>query len=82
MKQEGGFPKEVGHFNDYEGNKILCLCGDAGELLETAYRWARTALVAMANERVIDVVTVEAGLPEAREAVREIARIGEGQVDH
>jgi hypothetical protein len=74
MKGEEGFPKEVGAFNDYEENKILCPFGPDGELLEIAYRWARTMLLA-GEDRGIDVATVEEGIEEARAALRELGKI-------
>lgn len=75
MREEGGFPKEVGSFNDYDSNKVLCYFGPEGELLEVGYRWARTVLLATASRKGVDVAIVEAGLEEARLALREIARI-------
>jgi len=75
VKEEGGFPKEVGHFNDYGDDKILCHFGTAGEMLETAYRWARTVLLAEAATAAVDAEVIQAGLDEVREALREIKRI-------
>lgn len=75
MKEASGFPKEVGTFNDYDANKVLCTFGTDGELLAVAYRWARTVLLSREASREIDVETVEAGLEETRLAMREIARI-------
>ena len=76
MRDAAGFPKEVGSFNEYDGDKILCVFGPNGELLEAAYRWARTTLLlSLADRRGVDVVAVEAGIEEARRALREISRI-------
>jgi hypothetical protein len=76
VRDEKAFPKEVGAFNDYDQDKILCRLGEFGELLEAAYRWARTALLAgMAVNQGLDVATVESGIEEARRALRELARI-------
>jgi hypothetical protein len=76
MRDAEGFPKEVGSFNEYDGDKILCVFGPDGELLEAAYRWARTTLLlSLANRRGVDVAAVEAGIEEARRALREISRI-------
>ena len=36
MKEYSGFPKEVGAFNDYDGDKVLCVFGQDGQLLEAA----------------------------------------------
>src|SRR5262249_13157576 len=69
-------PKEVGAFNDYDTNKVVCRFGDRGELLEVAYRWARTTLL-MGGTRDddIDRDVIGTALDEARCAVRELARI-------
>lgn len=76
MRDPTGFPKEVGSFNDYDGDKILCVFGADGELLEAAYRWARTALLlTVADRRGVDVAAVEAGIEEARRALREMSRV-------
>lgn len=76
MRDAAGFPKEVGSFNEYDGDKILCTFGPDGELLEAAYRWARTTLLlSLADRRGVDVAAVEGGIEEARRALREISRI-------
>lgn len=76
VREASAFAKEVGTFNEYDTNKLLCRFGDSGELLEAAYRWARASLLAAtADQAGIDVDTVEAGIAEARRAVRELARI-------
>jgi len=76
MRDAAGFPKEVGSFNEYDGDKILCVFGPDGDLLEAAYRWARTTLLlTLADRRGVDVAAVEAGIDEARRALREISRI-------
>lgn len=70
------FAKEVGFFNDYDGDKVLCQFGADGELLEAAYRWARTVLLAGARAgEGVDAAVVREALEEARRAVRELARI-------
>lgn len=74
MKEPCGFPKEVGVFNDYDTDKVLCCYEPAGQLLEAAYRWARTMLLADA-EADVDTQVVQDGLDEARSALREIGRI-------
>lgn len=68
--------KEVGVFNDYGADKVLCHFGNDGELLEVAYRWARAALLtgAAAGDGV-DAGVVAAAIDEARRALRELARI-------
>jgi hypothetical protein len=76
MRDAAGFPKEVGSFNEYDGDKLLCVFGADGDLLEAAYRWARTILLmSLADQRGVDVAAVEAGIEEARRALREISRI-------
>ncbi len=76
MKDCSGFPKEVGAFNDYDGDKVLCVFGQEGQLLEAAYRWARTSLLAnLAAKRGLDLAAVESGIEEARRALRELGRI-------
>jgi hypothetical protein len=75
-RDENVFAKEVGAFNDYDGNKVLCRFGGAGELLEVAYRWARTALLATkATTTGLDLDEVAGDLDEARRALRELGRI-------
>lgn len=75
-REASAFTKEVGSFNEYDGNKLLCRFGDGGELLEAAYRWARTTLFATRNDDAgIDVEVIDAGIDEARRALRELARI-------
>lgn len=75
-KDHSAFAKEVGAFNDYDTNKVLCLLGEAGELLEVAYRWARTVLLmGMASNEGVDVTVVRTAIEEARRALRELARI-------
>ena len=74
MKEQCGFPKEVGLFNSYDGDKVLCCFEHDGQFLEIAYRWARTVLMA-STSKAVDVATVEAGLDEARSAIREISKI-------
>jgi hypothetical protein len=74
MKSEAGYPKEVGCFNDYDGNKVLCVYGADGRLLDVAYRWARVSLLA-GEDRAVDVAAVDEGVQEAREALRELARV-------
>ena len=70
------FAKEVGIFNDYDGDKVVCHFGTGGELLEVAYRWARTVLLAGARaDEGVDTAVVGESLEEARRAVRELARI-------
>ncbi|MDI3315942.1 MAG: hypothetical protein QJR12_17220 [Mycobacterium sp.] len=75
-KDHNAFAKEVGAFNDYDANKVLCRFGDGGELLEVAYRWARTALkLGVASDAGVDVSIVANAIDEARHALRELARI-------
>ena len=75
-RDHGAFAKEVGAFNDYDSNKVLCRLGDRGELLEVAYRWARAILLmASAGPDRIDVNLVGDALDETRRALRELARI-------
>jgi hypothetical protein len=70
------FAKEVGAFNDYDDDKVLCQIGDGGELLEVAYRWARAALlVGSAKDNGIDVAVIGGAIDEARRALRELSRI-------
>ena len=76
MKEEGGFPKEVGVFNDYDSDKVLCSFGPAGELLEVAYRWARATILAeMATDSGLDVQIVRESLDEVRASLRELKKI-------
>lgn len=76
MKDKGGFPQEVGSFNEYDGDKLLCHFGSTGEMLETAYRWARAALLARAaREEGLDATVIEEGIDEARLALRELDKI-------
>lgn len=76
VREASAFAKEVGSFNEYDGNKVLCRFGDAGELLETAYRWARASLLAASTaDAGIDVDGVEQSIQEARRALRELARV-------
>lgn len=75
-KDYNAFAKEVGAFNDYDSNKVLCRFGDGGELLEVAYRWARTALlIGAASDAGIDMTVVGNAIDEARKALRELSRI-------
>lgn len=75
-KEHTAFAKEVGAFNDYDDNKVLCRFGDDGELLEVAYRWARAAvLVGAAANDGIDISVIATAIDEARKALRELARI-------
>lgn len=75
-KDDSAFAKEVGPFNDYDTNKVLCRFGDGGELLEVAYRWARTTLaLGAASNDGIDISAVTGAIDEARRALRELARI-------
>ncbi|MGH7921989.1 MAG: hypothetical protein ACREQM_18900 [Candidatus Dormibacteraceae bacterium] len=75
-RDESAFAKEVGAFNDYDDDKVLCRFGDGGELLEVAYRWARTALLlGTAKDDGIDVAVIGGAIDEARRAVRELSRI-------
>jgi hypothetical protein len=68
--------REVGAFNDYDTNKIVCRFGDRGELLEVAYRWARATLLAGGTrDDGIDMSVIETALDEARRALRELSRI-------
>ena len=70
------FAREVGAFNEYDGNKILCRLGDGGDLLEAAYRWARASLLAAsAAQSGVDIAVVTDGIDEARKALRELSRI-------
>jgi hypothetical protein len=76
VKGQHAFAKEVGAFNDYDTNKVLCRFGDGGELLEVAYCWARTTLLlGSAGDEGIDVSVVGNAIDEARRALRELARI-------
>ncbi len=76
-REASALAKEVGSFNEYDANKVLCRFGESGELLEAAYRWARASLLAgsAVAEAGIDVDTIEGGIEEARRAIRELARI-------
>lgn len=70
------FAKEVGAFNDYDDDKVLCQIGYGGELLEVAYRWARAALlVGSAKDDGTDVAVIVGAIDEARRALRELSRI-------
>ncbi|MDA8061016.1 MAG: hypothetical protein M0T80_01065 [Actinomycetota bacterium] len=75
-RDASAFAKEVGSFNEYDDNKLLCRFGETGELLEAAYRWARARLLMVAAEEAgIDVDSIENGVEEARRAVHELSRI-------
>lgn len=75
-RDESAFAKEVGAFNDYDDDKVLCRFGEAGELLEVAYRWARAALLlGTAKDNGIDVAVIGGAIDEARRALRELSRI-------
>ena len=75
-KDHHAFTQEVGAFNDYDNNKVLCRFGDSGELLEVAYRWARaTLLLGSAKGQGVDVSVIGNAIEEARRALRELARI-------
>lgn len=75
-REASAFAKEVGSFNEYDANKLLCRFGDGGELFEAAYRWARTTLLAASlDDAGSDVETIEAGIEEARRALRELSRV-------
>lgn len=76
MRDPAGYPREVGSFNEYDSDKLLCAFGPDGQLLEAAYRWARTTLLAtVAGHQGLDIAAVEGGLEEARRALRELGRI-------
>jgi hypothetical protein len=76
MKDDMGFPNEVGSFNDYDDDKILCVFGGSGELLEAAYRWARFSLLSQqAAESGLDVEIVSEAIADARSALRELKTI-------
>lgn len=73
---ERAFAREVGPFNEYDGDKVLCRIGGSGELLEVAYRWARAALLLTAARGAgMDVAAVEEAIGEARKSARELARV-------
>ena len=54
------FAREVGFFNEYDGDKVVCQFGAAGELLEAAYRWARTFL--LVRRITTDLASAASGL--------------------
>src|SRR5439155_12516774 len=76
-KSPDALPKEVGHFNTYDENKIVCAFGDDGDMLEVAYRWARAQLLLDLEEAEseVDVEAVRTSLCDARNAVIELSKI-------
>lgn len=70
-------PKEVGAFNPYDDDKIVCAYGDDGAMLEVAYRWARMQLLLGLEEAEseVDVDAVRSSLADAQSAVTELAKI-------
>ena len=76
MKEESGFPNEVGAFNYYDDDKVLCTFGSEGDLLEVAYRWARaTILMEVAAGSALDIEVVRESLAEVRASLREMKKI-------
>lgn len=76
-KSADALPKEVGAFNAYDEDKVVCAYGDDGAMLEVAYRWARTQLLLGLEEPEsdVDVDAVRSSLDDARQAVVELAKI-------
>jgi hypothetical protein len=70
-------PKEVGTFNPYDKDKIVCAFGEDGAMLEVAYRWARMQLLLELDEAEsdVDVEAVRTALADAHSAVSELAKI-------
>lgn len=59
-RNRDALPKEVGWFNEYDGNKLVCAVSDTDDdeenmwVLATAYRWVRLR-IASDNDRVLGV---------------------------
>ena len=83
-RSRASLPDSVGWFNEYDGNKLVCAVEDeegnpaiGGEMIQTAYRWARARLGIMdapeAGEVDTDLIAAKAA--EIGGHAAELARI-------
>lgn len=70
-RNRDALPKEVGWFNEYEGNKLVCAVSDTDDdeenmwVLTTAYRWARLRMMSDTDKSLgVDPDAIAKGITE------------------
>lgn len=70
-RNRDALPKEVGWFNEYEGNKLVCAVSDTDDeeenmwVLTTAYRWARLRIMSDTDKSLgVDPDAITKGITE------------------
>ncbi|TET89623.1 MAG: hypothetical protein E3J35_09445 [Methanomassiliicoccales archaeon] len=82
IKNKEALPKMVGYFNEYPGNQLVAVYGvetedgNEGELLEIAYKWARTRLLYQKGEVTgVDLTRVGNRLEEISASMKNFTNI-------
>ena len=81
-RNRDALPKEVGWFNEYDGNKLVCAVSDTDDdeenmwILKTAYRWAKPRIMSD-NEKTlgIDPNIITKGIKEISASLRRMQSI-------
>lgn len=83
-RSRASLPGSVGWFNEYDGNKLVCAVEDGegnpaigGEMIQTAYKWARARLGSMdaPDAGEVDATLMAAKAAEIGEHAAELASI-------
>ncbi len=81
-RNRDALPKEVGWFNEYDGNKLVCAVSDTDDdeenmwVLTTAYRWARLRITSD-NGRALDIDSdvITQGINEIKASLRRMQSV-------
>jgi hypothetical protein len=82
VKDKDSLPKQVGYFNEYPGNQLVAVYAvgteevSDGELLEIAYKWARSKLLFQKGEVTgIDMTNVSDRLEEIQSSIKSFSQV-------
>ena len=74
-------PKEVGRFNEFDGDKLVCALSETDDdeesmwVLEMAYRWARIRATTANKTFEIDSVAITDGISKISESIQTIGNL-------
>ena len=75
-------PREVGWFNEYDGNKLICALAETADddenmwILNMAYRWSRIRVISDGEKELgIDPKVIKQGVNEIKNSLKRIAKI-------
>lgn len=81
-RNRDALPKEVGWFNEYDGNKLVCAVSDTDDdeenmwVLTTAYRWARLRITSDSDSALdIDPDAITKGINEIKASLRRMQSV-------